>query len=207
MVCGSRVWRDPSKILSRKDLRLKYSGTRSYARAARPSSDRPGGRRSKNCWESSRACSQLALSETLSKGCSSHEPGIFLWKPVEEDEAGGAPREAFRLTRLQSCGMGLKLGNAVNGTSICSDFVTLSSNVVTFSREVQLLCRVPANFPLRLSRRSTGPSRHTDAEARPISQFEVVYACANCRSRDINAACVSSLFQSFSGVAGSTIHC
>ena len=111
MVCGSLVWRDLGKILSRRDLRLKYSGIRTYARAARPSSDRPGGRRSKNCWESSRACSELARSEILSKGCSSQEGGIFLWKAVE------------------GCGKRMGRRRAVENCSVCPQVSVVSTFV------------------------------------------------------------------------------
>jgi hypothetical protein len=51
------------------------------ARIAKPSCDRP----SKNCSQSSRPSSEFALSEFLSKGCSSQELRFLLWKVVEKE--------------------------------------------------------------------------------------------------------------------------
>jgi hypothetical protein len=83
---GLGIGLNPGKILSRKDLQPKYSGIRTYLRTSKTSWDR----RAKNCWESSRACSELALSEILSKGCSSQEMGFLLWKAVEKRWGVGA---------------------------------------------------------------------------------------------------------------------
>jgi hypothetical protein len=41
-------------------------------------------RRSEGCWESHRACNELARFEILSKGCSSQRVEFFLWKAVEK---------------------------------------------------------------------------------------------------------------------------
>jgi hypothetical protein len=72
------VWR---KILSCKDLSLKYSRVTTYLRSE--------GRSGERWWRtgsgSNRACNELALSEILSKGCASQEVSFSLWKAVEKE--------------------------------------------------------------------------------------------------------------------------
>jgi hypothetical protein len=46
-------------------------------------------RRSEGCWESHRACNELARSEILSKGCPSQRVEFFLWKAVEKGAEWG----------------------------------------------------------------------------------------------------------------------
>jgi hypothetical protein len=61
---------------------------------------RRGDRPPKSGWESPRACGKGALPEILSKGCSSHELGIFLWKAVEKGRFyvhGKCPKAAHSL--------------------------------------------------------------------------------------------------------------
>ena len=69
------------KILSCKDLSLKYSRVRTYLRSE--------GRSGERWWRtgsgSNRACNELALSKILSKGCASQEVSFFLWKAVEKE--------------------------------------------------------------------------------------------------------------------------
>ena len=69
------------KILSCKDLSLKYSRVRTYLRSE--------GRSGERWWRTgsgnNRACNELALSKILSKGCASQEVSFFLWKAVEKE--------------------------------------------------------------------------------------------------------------------------
>jgi hypothetical protein len=68
------------KMLSRKDLSLKYSKVRTYLRSEDCSAEQR-----RNDSRSNRAWNELALSRILSKGCASQEVSFSLWKAVEKE--------------------------------------------------------------------------------------------------------------------------